>query len=140
MSTRTLQFHPTSGYRALTPISRISAVRFIASAEPTSVLTAIHTAHRDAKVDRGSQATFAFPNDIIADINCDLQTPWRLGIIPRWPNIHITVQLEGGDVFLNYFPAPYIYHRITVIPKDGKTRTEKVYKPKEGKGEEWWTT
>ncbi|KAF8522982.1 NAD(P)-binding protein [Gautieria morchelliformis] len=97
----------------------ISAVRFLASAEPTSVLTATHTPHRDRRIDRGAQATFAFPNDVTAEIECDMQVPWRLGIIPRWPNIHTTRYCN---------------------PKDGKKRVEKAYKPKEGAGEDWWTT
>ncbi|KAF8500528.1 NAD(P)-binding protein [Gautieria morchelliformis] len=111
----------------------ISAVRFLASAEPTSVLTATHTPHRDRRIDRGAQATFAFPNDVTAEIECDMQVPWRLGIIPRWPNIHTTASLD-------LFPALHIYHSVTVTPKDGKKRVEKAYKPKEGAGEDWWTT
>ena len=138
MFTRTSRFHfpcewPSRPYR-------ISAVRAIAAAEPTSVLTATHSAHRDAKIDRCAHATFAFPNDITAEIECDLQMPWRLGILPRWPNIHITVQLEGGEASLDIFPAPYIYHNITVTPKNGEKWIKKAYKPKEGKGEEWWST
>jgi predicted dehydrogenase len=139
VSTRMSQLRPECRLR-VTPNSRISAVRFLASAEPTAVLAATHSPHHDGRVDRSAQATFAFPNDITAEIECDMQMPWRLGIIPRWPNIHVTVQLEGGEASLDIFPAPYIYHSVTVTPKNGKKRVEKVYKPKEGAGEVWWTT
>jgi len=119
----------------------ISAVRAITSTEPTSVITATHVPHpRDDKIDRAVHATLAFPNDVIAEINGDLQVPWRFGIIPKWPRVFITIELEGGEVQLYNFPGPYLYHSITVTPKSGKRRVEKAYKPKEGKGEEWWTT
>ncbi|KAF8586323.1 NAD(P)-binding protein [Ramaria rubella] len=118
----------------------ILAVRTILSAEPTSVLTANHKSHLDPNIDRMVQATFTFPNDVTADIFCDLQMPWYLGIIPPWPKLHITVQLEGGQVCLYNFPGAHFINSITITPKDGKKRVERIYKPKEGKGEDWWTT
>lgn len=91
-------------------------------------------------VDRAVDVVFAFPNDITAEIGCDLQLPPYFGFIPQWPLNYIEVQLEGGEVSLSNFPAPYIFHSITVKPKSGKKRTEVAYKYEDGRGEEWWTT
>lgn len=91
-------------------------------------------------VDRAVDVVFAFPNDITAEIGCDLQLPLYFGFIPQWPLNYIEVQLEGGEVSLSNFPAPYIFHSITVKPKSGKKRTEVAYKYEDGRGEEWWTT
>ncbi|KIJ47889.1 hypothetical protein M422DRAFT_28689 [Sphaerobolus stellatus SS14] len=118
----------------------VSAVRNLIGSEPVSVITATHDAHIDPKIDRGVRATLEFPNDITAEVHSDLGIPWRMGIIPRWRHIHITVKLEGGEVSLSNFPGAWIYHTITITPKKGPKRTEKAYTLKGGKGEQWWTT
>jgi len=119
----------------------ISAVRSVLSSEPTEVLSATHKAHPgDKRVDGATDAALAFSNGMTAEIGCDLQMSWYFAIVPKWPVLHITVQLEGGEISMFNFPAPQIYHSITVTPKEGKQRVEKAYKPKHGKGEEWWTT
>ena len=110
------------------------------SAEPTSVLTASHSAHHDPRVDRGVRATFTFPNDITAELACDLEIPWYMGVLPSKPLVHVTVQLEGGEVSLYNFVGAHLFHSLTVRPREGTTRVEKVYKPADGKGEEWWTS
>ena len=50
--------------------------------------------------------------------------------------------MEGdqGSVEMSNFIMPSFLHTITVKSKDGKSRTEKVYKANDGVGEEWWTT
>ncbi|KAF8586326.1 NAD(P)-binding protein [Ramaria rubella] len=118
----------------------VSAMRTVVSAEPTSVLTATHISHLDPKVDRSVRAVYTFPNDVTAEMLCDLQEPWYLGFIPRLYKIYVTVQLEGGEVTYDNFAGPHLYNSITVTPKSGKKRVERVYKPREGKGEEWWTS
>ncbi|KAF8518951.1 NAD(P)-binding protein [Hysterangium stoloniferum] len=119
----------------------ISAVRSVLSSEPTEVLSATHRPHPgDRRVDSATDAALAFSNGTTAEIGCDLQMPWRFSIIPKWPVLHITVQLEGGEVSMFNFPGAYIYHSITVTSKEGKKRVETAYKPKNGKGEVWWTT
>lgn len=119
-------------------------MRNITGSEPIRVLSATCESHPDPKIDceidRGTTAVFEFPNDVTCEIQCDLKSPWRFGFIPPMPDVHITVQMEGGEAKLFNFIGPWIYHYISVAPKGGKKRTEKVYAPKEGKGEYWWTT
>jgi hypothetical protein len=50
------------------------------------------------------------------------------------------VEGDKGSVEMSNFIMPTLLHTITVKLKDGKTSTEKVYKAKDGGGEEWWTT
>lgn len=130
----------------------ISSVRYLASADPISVLTATSSFYgslpaANEPIDTGTRATLAFPNDVTASINCDFDVPWRFGFIPRVPDLTVNVECERGSVELFNFIAPVLYHWIRVRTDDpsgkGKTkeRIEKTYKFQNGeKGEEWWTT
>ena len=69
--------------------------------------------------------------------------PHRFGIIPRLEGVFVHVVCEQGVVHMINFPAPVIYHYITVTPHVGKKRTEKAYSFLPGssaKGEEWWSS
>ena len=52
----------------------------------------------------------------------------------------VTVELEGGTVEFSGYPLPHGLSAISVKPKKGKARTEKVYKHKDGTGQEWWSS
>lgn len=88
-----------------------------------------------ARVDAGLVASLAFPEDVVADIECSLAMAPRLGFVPRMFKLGATIRGEKGEAHVFNFVLPTPYHYITV-----NGRTEKVYKPKEGKGEEWWST
>lgn len=133
----------------------LDCIRYLASSNPLSVISAEHNLHiplgADASfkpdVDRGTTATLALPNDATATLTCDLRVPFAYGIIPSIPQIRAVINCEGGDIELYNFALPTLYHSITVTTKDGKnvkTRVEKVYTfadgKMEGKGEAWWTT
>ncbi|KAK7056257.1 hypothetical protein VNI00_002810 [Paramarasmius palmivorus] len=130
----------------------VNCLRYLASSDPIELLSASCTKHipkkslpsYESKVDRATTATLSFPNDIIGTINCDLSQPWKFGgLVPPFPEVSANVECEGGDIRIFNFVLPTLYHSITVKKRDGKkvtSRTEKVYKPAEGKGEEWWLT
>jgi len=90
-------------------------------------------------VDRQATATLALRNGATASLNVDLSAPAKYGVVP---NFTFTFKVEGenGSVEMSNFIMPTLLHTITVKVKDGKSRTEKVYKPKDGEGEDWWTT
>lgn len=95
------------------------------------------------RVDQRFLATLAFPDDVAASIRVDMAMANILGVIPRMPRIDVTIKGEKGEVFMQNYMTPTLWHYITVKTKDGKTRTEKAYKPLPGstmKGEVWWTT
>lgn len=72
-----------------------------------------------------------------------MMVPHRFGIIPRLEGVFVHVVCEQGVVHMINFPAPVIYHYITVTPHVGKKRTEKAYSFLPGssaKGEEWWSS
>jgi len=63
------------------------------------------------------------------------------------PQVWLTVKCENGELDINNFGIPTLYHSIRVRTKDisgkgtVKERVEKAYKFEDGtKGEEWWTT
>jgi len=129
----------------------ISVSRYLASSDPSSVVEA--TAHRmpseepdsPSLVDRGMEATLAFPNSIIAKIRSDLAIPSTL--IPAMPDMKVLVKCERGSVELYNYILPTIYHRIrvTAYAEEGEKPTVKSFtaykfEDGEGKGEEWWTT
>jgi predicted dehydrogenase len=132
----------------------LSVIRFLARSAPTSVLSATSSVYPSPSstqqlVDLGTNATLSFPNDVTATLNCDFRQPgWGLfGLIPRMPDIKLTVKCENGEVELYNYVAPVLYHWIRVRVQDpsrkGKVneRVEKVYKFENGsKGEDWWTT
>lgn len=128
----------------------MNVLRFLAGADPTSVLSAtqlnVPKPVRDSPqlVDEGMAATLAFPDDVTGSLSVNLREPFLYGIIPRFPKVHVSVQCENGEIRVFNFVMPTLYHYIEVKTKDkgGKTRTEKVYKPTEAgfKGEEWWLT
>ncbi|EJD42076.1 NAD(P)-binding protein [Auricularia subglabra TFB-10046 SS5] len=115
----------------------LSFVRFVLDADPTQVLSAHASPFPGdpARVDAGTVASLAFPNDVVADIECHLAMPPRLGIVPRMFKLGAVVRGEKGEARVFNYVLPTAYHYITV-----NGRTEKVYKPKDGKGEEWWST
>jgi predicted dehydrogenase len=138
----------------------LNCIRYFASANPTSVVSASHELHIppssppsfSPNVDRKTTATLSLPNNATATLTCDLgMTPYR-GFIPRRPQVRALIECEGGEVELYNFIMPTVYHSITVSTRDDssaggkgrKTRVEKVYKfadgKMDGKGEEWWTT
>ena len=106
-----------------------------------------------SRVDRGMHAVFSLPvpsgpgSDSAADCPtgetfCDFLMPgWGpFGLIPRMPQLSVTLKMEGGEIeFFNYI-IPHAFHYIRVRPRKGKSRTEQVYKRLDGSGESWWTT
>lgn len=81
---------------------------------------------------------------------CNLRMPPSYGFIPKFPDIKVRVECEGGEVELFNYLQPTLYHYIEVaVREEGsgtgrKKRVEKVYSPRdakmEWKGEDWWTT
>ncbi|EIN09608.1 NAD(P)-binding protein [Punctularia strigosozonata HHB-11173 SS5] len=123
----------------------LSAVRFFASNNPVSVLSAeAHVIPPAADlVDKGMSATLAFPNDVAASIRCHFGMPPAYGFIPRMPVLSLKAECEGGELTLSNFVLPTLWHSITVSKREGRgrvTRTEKAYTFKDGIGEPWWTT
>jgi hypothetical protein len=123
----------------------INCVRFLTSSNPTQILSAKPTSiyQPDPRIDNGINAILAFPGDVLADITCDIQlASWGpFGLIPSLPKLGVTAKCEGGDISLNVFPVPHVFHSIEVVPKDGKARVEKHYTHPSGeKGEAFWTT
>jgi len=90
-------------------------------------------------VDRQATATLTLANGTTGHLDVDLNAPAKYGFIP---NYSFKLRMEGdkGTVEMFNFIMPTFFHTITVKLKDGKARTEKVYKPKDGVEEEWWTT
>ncbi|KAF7330919.1 NAD(P)-binding protein [Mycena venus] len=125
----------------------VNVLRYLASSNPTAVLTARAIPYsprpEHAQVDKTFWATLALENDIIGELHSNLSEPKIFGIIPRMPKLQARVQCEKGSVEIFNFLIPHYYHYITVKPKGkGKRRrVEKAYTFKgAAKGEEWWTT
>ncbi|KDR80644.1 hypothetical protein GALMADRAFT_61157 [Galerina marginata CBS 339.88] len=127
----------------------ISTLRYMSSAEPTSVVATTHTVYEPKssayaesakKVDRRMEATFGLPKDVTATIRCDLGMPPSYGFVPQFPRVGFVVECELGKLEMINHVQPTFYHSITVKIRGGHTRVEKVYKGTEGKGEEWWST
>ncbi|KAI0344543.1 NAD(P)-binding protein [Trametopsis cervina] len=95
-------------------------------------------------VDAGMHATLLFPNSVTASLTTHLGAPPRLGFVPIVPEMSVVVTGEEGEMELFNHVMPSVYHSISVTrfeggKREGK-RVERVYKPKEGRGEEWWST
>ncbi|KAM6497057.1 NAD(P)-binding protein [Amanita muscaria] len=125
----------------------LNCIRYLSSSNPVSVLSASHDLYVPrhsppsfaSNMDRGSTATLELPNDVTAQINCDLSQPGF-----KFPRISAKVECEGGSIEIFNFVMPVIYHSITVQKRGQSIRTEKAYTfeegKMEGKGEDWWTT
>lgn len=119
----------------------LSIIRYLTNAAPTAVLSVAHDlAPNDKLVDKRTTAVLALPNDVTAELMCDLGLPPQLGFIPAMPDIRAVVQCEGGELELFNFAAPVIYHRIDVRPRGGAARREKVYAREGAAEQEWWST
>ncbi|KAF9069800.1 hypothetical protein BDP27DRAFT_1383100 [Rhodocollybia butyracea] len=138
----------------------LSSIRYLASSNPTAVVSATPYPLKSAnvletKIDRAMDATLELPNNIIATLEADLYMPWRR-FPPKLWKVVVEVKCEGGQVELKNFVGPTYWHKIQVTNKAGQTtstRTEKVYKfadahidngtenPKNlSLGEDWWLT
>ncbi|PPQ99845.1 hypothetical protein CVT26_009342 [Gymnopilus dilepis] len=125
----------------------MNSIRYFSSSNPTSVEEASYEAYQPRaatsdyikNVDRRMEVKLKL-GGIKATGRCDLSMPNIFGIIPRFPQIRVLVQGDKGSVDFFNFVLPTVYHSITVKTEGGKKRVEKVYKAKEGKGDEWWTT
>lgn len=125
----------------------MNCIQYLSSSLPTSVTEASFNAYRPKNVpsdyvpnvDRRVTATLALGNGATGQLTVDLSSPPKYGILPDYS---ISFKVEGsiGSVEMSNFVLASLLHSITVKIKGGHGRTEKVYKPKEGKGEEWWTT
>jgi len=123
----------------------MSCVRYLAGTEPSSVISATaDLLPADTRIDTGTTAVLAFPNDVTAEIMCHSLMPgWGpLGLLPRFPAVNVEARCEGGVVSLSNFVVPHIWHSINVTMSGGQKRVEKVYTYKDGKekGEAWWST
>lgn len=123
----------------------MSCVRYLAGTEPSSVISATaDLLPADTRIDTGTTAVLAFPNDVTAEIMCHSLMPgWGpLGLLPRFPDVNVEARCEGGVVSLSNFVVPHIWHSINVTMSGGQKRVEKVYTYKDGKekGEAWWST
>ncbi|KAF8906208.1 hypothetical protein CPB84DRAFT_1770236 [Gymnopilus junonius] len=125
----------------------MNSIRYFSSSNPTSVVEATYEAFEPKSpppdyvknVDRRMEVKLEL-GDITAIARCDFALPNLFGIIPRFPQINLKVQGDKGSLEMFNFILPTIYHSITVKTQGGSKRVERVYKAKEGKGEDWWTT
>lgn len=122
----------------------LAAIRYFAESEPSAVTRTDATGLRSdpTRVDRAMHATFTFPASVTAELYVDFAMPgWGpLGLIPRLPQQSIIIALKGGSIEYYGFPIPHVRNYIKVVPKQGKPRTEYVYKRPDGTGEEWWSS
>ncbi|KAJ6454529.1 NAD(P)-binding protein [Mycena vitilis] len=112
-----------------------NVLRYLASSNPTAVLTAKAISYSSRpehkQIDKMFWATLALENDIIGELHSNLDEPGLFGIIPRIPKLSATVECEGGTLKIFNFLVPHYYLYITVSPAG---------KPRAAKGEVWWTT
>ncbi|KLO16868.1 NAD-binding protein [Schizopora paradoxa] len=126
----------------------LMAVRTTIGAEPLSVISAsatpiaFGTEEQRKTIDIGTEAALAFPSDVTAEIQCHSRWPgWGpFGLLPRYPDVKLEATCEGGKITLDNFVVPTLYHKIQVVPINGKKRTEWAYTFKDGTGEDWWLT
>ncbi|EIW57561.1 NAD-P-binding protein [Trametes versicolor FP-101664 SS1] len=122
----------------------LTAVRYVTGADTAALevtsATAVGHVSDPARIDRAMHATYALPDSVTAETFADLSAPgWGpFGLIPRWPQIGLSVALEGGDVEVFNPLDPGVYHHIRVKPKRGQSRTEKHYRYADGRGEKNW--
>ncbi|KXN91300.1 hypothetical protein AN958_01274 [Leucoagaricus sp. SymC.cos] len=116
----------------------INCMRYLSSAE-AKVETA-EVICRSENIDRRIETHMHFgdlPAKIITDSAMDGWGPF--GLFPQWIKMILRVECEEGAVEISNYVLPHMWHSITVIPKNGKSRTEKAYKFEDGKSEEWWS-
>jgi len=79
---------------------------------------------------------------VLAELEYDLAIPWMFGLIPALPELGLRAICEKGEAAISNFPAPHLFHAITVLETGKAKCTEQVYKPTgaDDVGEEWWTT
>ena len=123
----------------------ISCARYLTSSNPTEVISAKPTSvyEPDPRIDDGITALLAFPGDVTAEVTCNLQhPPWGpFGLLPSLPELGVTAKCEGGEIRLNVFSVPHVFHTITVKPTGQPERIEKRYThPDSTNDEEWWST
>ncbi|KAJ7588012.1 hypothetical protein C8J56DRAFT_940725 [Mycena floridula] len=120
----------------------MSCLRYLASSNPTSVISASAEVSipkgspKDfkANIDCRTIATLKFPNNITGNLTCDLAMPLHFRIIP------------SRMILVYNFVMPVIYHYISIVNKSDKKKShvEKVFTfadaKVEGKGESWWLT
>lgn len=113
-------------------------MRYLSSAEAD-----VHSAEvicRLENIDKRIETHLNFgslPAVIITDSALDGWGPF--GLLPQWLKMVLRVECEEGAVEISNFVLPHLWHSIRVYPKNGQSRTEKAYKPENGKGEEWWS-
>ena len=127
----------------------IDCIYFLTKSTPISVVAASASPSvNDPRVDQTTTASLKLPGGVTASFTCSLGLPPKLGFIPHsLPKNEFRVVGESGEVFCFSWVIPTFYHYIQVKTNDGKTRTEKVYRPKDGvsekmkdwEGEEWWS-
>ncbi|KAJ7209258.1 NAD(P)-binding protein [Mycena pura] len=123
----------------------VNVLRYLASCNPTAVLTAKAVPYSSRpehkQVDKMFWATLSLEKDIIGELHSNLDEPKIFGIIPRIPNLSAIVTCEGGTIEIFNFMIPHFYHSITISPVGKSRRVEKAYSFKgTAKGEDWWTT
>ncbi|KAJ7601709.1 NAD(P)-binding protein [Mycena polygramma] len=123
----------------------VNVLRYLASSNPTAVLTAkaipYSSRPEHKQIDKMFWATLALENDIIGELHSNLDEPKLFGIIPRIPKLSVTIECEGGTLKIFNFLVPHYYHYISVSPAGKPRRVEKAYSFKgAAKGEAWWTT
>lgn len=105
---------------------------------------AVNTYPSEPKLDQSMRAALAFSSDVTASVSSDYLVPPILGFIPRLPTFSVRVYGDEGDVHLNNFISPSLYHSITTTKKNGDVKIVKAYSFKGldelAKGEEWWTS
>lgn len=127
-------------------------MRYILGAEPTDIFKiAVNQSPNHPGVDRSMRAAFDFPNDVTGSIYSDFSMPKRsiLGptpffrIVPRIPSMIIKVFGEEGEIYLNNFAFPTVYHTIYVT-KGKDVQTVKAYTAEKlsgtAKGDASWST
>lgn len=127
----------------------IHSLRYVMGSEVAAIAKVAVNRHPTApQIDRSLRAIFDMHSDVTSSIYCDLGMPkWGCGpwgrIMPRLPKASITVTGTEGEVCLDNFIAPSLWHSITV-KHGGEDKVVKAYTTEglegENHGEEWWTT
>lgn len=134
-----LVFHSADPLFVCVSAYPINYMRYLSSSEPTvESAEAICLAEN---VDRRMEVQLLFPESLPATVIVDFALPgWGpLKLIPQWLKIALRVECEQGTVEIWNYPLPSLWHSITVTPNNGNARVEKVYKPMNGRGQEWWS-
>jgi hypothetical protein len=91
------------------------------------------------------------PNDATASLTCDISASPSRQFIPTF-DFSLEVNLESGNINLNQYMVPHLYHTITVTTRTGenlRVEKEKAFRFPEdsdgqveraGRGEDWWNT